>query len=222
MCNLTAWMRLLPNSRIVLTNLQKSSNFQACLPPSVLFIHTSSHLNAFMPPGSGPKRWPAYNKRIFPPQTPDEERRPAFVCHMRTNIKYSPWKMWYIACMVRGMTVDEAVKQLSFVLKKGAVAVKETILEAQQMAVEKHNVEFKSNLWVAESFVGKGMVIKGMRRHSRGRIGKVEYFHCNYFVRLEEGTPPKDYYHFKRELTGPELLDKWLQQMRKRKIPNSL
>jgi len=69
---------------------------------------------------------------------------------MRTNIKYSPWKMWYIACMVRGMTVDEAVKQLSFVLKKGAVAVKETILEAQQMAVEKHNVEFKSNLWVGK------------------------------------------------------------------------
>lgn len=58
--------------------------------------------------------------------------------------------MWYIACMVRGMTVDEAVKQLSFVSKKGAVAVKETILEAQQLAVEKHNVEFKSNLWVGK------------------------------------------------------------------------
>jgi large subunit ribosomal protein L22 len=69
---------------------------------------------------------------------------------MRTNIKYSPWKMWYIACMVRGMTVDEAIKQLSFVLKKGAVAVKETILEAQQMAVEQHNVEFRSNLWVGK------------------------------------------------------------------------
>lgn len=67
---------------------------------------------------------------------------------MRTNIKYSPWKMWYIACMVRGMTVDEAIKQLSFIQKKGAVAVKETILEAQQMAVEQHNVEFRSNLWV--------------------------------------------------------------------------
>jgi large subunit ribosomal protein L22 len=69
---------------------------------------------------------------------------------MKTNIKYSPWKMWYIATMVRGMTVDEAIKQLSFVLKKGAVAVKETILEAQQMAVEQHNVEFKSNLWVGK------------------------------------------------------------------------
>jgi large subunit ribosomal protein L22 len=52
--------------------------------------------------------------------------------------------------MVRGLTVDEAIKQLNFVLKKGAVPIKETILEAQQMAVEKHNVEFKSNLWVGK------------------------------------------------------------------------
>ncbi|KAJ4443028.1 54S ribosomal protein L22, mitochondrial [Periplaneta americana] len=146
----------------------------------------------------------------------------AYVCHMRTDIKYSPWKMWYIACMVRGMTVDEAIKQLSFVKKKGARAVKETILEAQKLAVEKHNVEFKSNLWVAESFVGKGVVIKGMRRHARMRVGKVEYFHCHYFVRLEEGTPPKDYYYYQRRLSGPELLDKWLNEMRNRKINNSI
>ena len=58
--------------------------------------------------------------------------------------------MWYVASFVRGMSVDEAVKQLSFVLKKGAVDVKQTILEAQEMAVRDHNVEFKSNLWVGE------------------------------------------------------------------------
>lgn len=71
---------------------------------------------------------------------------------MRTNIKYSPDKMWYIAAFVRGMSVDEALKQLNFVLKKGATDVKETILEAQQMAVERHNVEYKSNLWIGKIF----------------------------------------------------------------------
>lgn len=69
---------------------------------------------------------------------------------MKTNIKYSPKKMWYVAILVRGLSVDEAVKQLSFVLKKGAAAVKETILEAQELAVKNHNVEFKSNLWVGK------------------------------------------------------------------------
>ncbi|XP_023702237.1 39S ribosomal protein L22, mitochondrial [Cryptotermes secundus] len=222
MQNLTTWMRHLPRSRIILTNLPNSVNLQPYLPAPIATIHTNSSLNAGISKHGGPKKWPEHNEKIYPPQAPEDERRPAYVCHMRTNIKYSPWKMWYIACMVRGMTVDEAIKQLSFVLKKGAIAVKETILEAQQIAVEKHNVEFRSNLWVAESFVGKGVVIRGMRRHARARVGKVEYFHCHYFVRLEEGTPPKHYYPFKRELTGSELLENWLQQMRKRKIPNSL
>lgn len=58
--------------------------------------------------------------------------------------------MWYVASFVRGMSVDEAIKQLSFVLKKGATAVKEAIIECQEKAVARHNVEFKSNLWVGE------------------------------------------------------------------------
>ena len=60
--------------------------------------------------------------------------------------------MWYVASFIRGMSVDEALKQLSFVLKKGAGDVKQTILEAQEMAVKDHNVEYKSNLWVGECF----------------------------------------------------------------------
>lgn len=128
--------------------------------------------------------------------------------------------MWYVACLVRGMSVDEAVKQLSFVLKKGAKDVQNAILEAQKLAVEQHNVEFKSNLWVAESFVGKGKYFKGIRRHARKRIGEVEYKHCHYFVRLEEGPPPANYYP--ADLTPEQQLDKWMEQMRKRRVTGSL
>lgn len=73
----------------------------------------------------------------------------------------------------------------------------------------------------AESFVGKGMVIKGMRRHARIRFGAVEYKHTHYFVRLEEGKPPKHYY-----LPYPkqphEQLEDWVRDMRKRKVINSV
>jgi large subunit ribosomal protein L22 len=58
--------------------------------------------------------------------------------------------MWYIASMIRGMSIDEAVKQLSFINKKGAIFVRDTILEAQEIAVKEHNVEFRSNLWICE------------------------------------------------------------------------
>lgn len=71
-----------------------------------------------------------------------------YVCHQKCNLKYSPEKLWYIAVFVRGMTADEAVKQLSFINKKGAAFVKEAILEAQELAVKNHNVEFRSNLWI--------------------------------------------------------------------------
>ncbi|CAB3224947.1 unnamed protein product [Arctia plantaginis] len=182
-------------------------------------IHTSSSTLAWSK-SDAPKRFLRHNKVIYPPQSADETPRPAFVCHQKTNIKYSPDKLWYIASFVRGMTVDEAVKQLSFVNKKGAIFVKEAILEAQELALKNHNVEFKSNLWVAESFSGKGMVIKGIRRHARGRMGEVRYQYCHYFVRLEEGKPPTDYYK-RNPLTPQEQLENWLEQMRKRKITNS-
>jgi len=76
-----------------------------------------------------------------------------YVCHMKNNIKYSPWKMWYIACFIRGMSVDEAIRQLSYVNRKGAGFVKDTLLEARELAVTNHNVEFRSNLWVGECCV---------------------------------------------------------------------
>ncbi|KAL1509022.1 hypothetical protein ABEB36_003828 [Hypothenemus hampei] len=185
-------------------------------------IHNTSCLNAWKATKEkGPTHWLDYNKKIYPPQTPDEEPRKAYVCHQRTNIKYSPFKMWYIASLIRGMSVDEAIRQLKFVLKKGARDVQEVLEEAKELAVKEHNVEFPSNMWVAESFVGKGTVIKGIRRHARGRVGTVEYFHCHYFVRLEEGTPPKHYYanHPKEP---HELLEDWLSNMRKRKVINSI
>ncbi|XP_012285654.1 39S ribosomal protein L22, mitochondrial [Orussus abietinus] len=186
---------------------------------SFLSFHTSNQLGHYG--GHVHNRWSNHNKTIFPVQAPGEERRPAYVCHQKLNIKYSPKKMWYIACLVRGMSVDEAVKQLNFVLKKGGTAVKETILEAQQLAVEQHNVEFKSNLWVAESFTTKGHVIKGVRRHAKKRIGQVRYMHCHYYVRLEEGKPPKNYYHPIPQ-SPEEQLQTWHDNLRKRKIANSL
>lgn len=72
----------------------------------------------------------------------------------------------------------------------------------------------------AESFCTKGKVFKGVRRHARARVGKVEYFHCHYFLRLEEGSPPADYYG--RQKTPEQQLDEWMEGMRKRKIIGTL
>ncbi|XP_043230681.1 39S ribosomal protein L22, mitochondrial-like [Amphibalanus amphitrite] len=175
---------------------------------------------SFLPP-TGPRRWPLYNEQVFPPTGADEAPRPAFVCHVKTNVKYSTKKMWYIASMIRGMSIEEALKQLQFVNKKGAQIVSEALKEAQEMAVRDHNVEFKNNLWVAESFATKGRVLKGLRRHARARPGIVHYRYTHYFVRLEEGAPPEQYYA-DAPLPPEEMLKRWLEQRRQRTITHSL
>ncbi|KAK3883536.1 hypothetical protein Pcinc_012140 [Petrolisthes cinctipes] len=184
-------------------------------------IHTTSTHQAWTPRRE-PTHFLQYNKKVYPPTPHGETERPAFICHQKTNIKYSPQKMWYVACLVRGMKIDEAIAQLKFINKKGAVAVQETLEEARQLAVQEHCVEFPSNLWVSESFVGKGIVFKGYRRHARRRFGKVEYKHCHYFVTLEEGEPPEHYYWHRRPLTPQEMLEEWLESQRRRIIPGAL
>lgn len=72
----------------------------------------------------------------------------------------------------------------------------------------------------AESFAGKGVVIKGIRRHARMRVGKVSYRYTHYFVRLEEGEPPKDFYGKERD--PDDLLEKWINNKRNRKFRNTL
>lgn len=180
-------------------------------------LHTSSACCAVGMP-RGPYKFLKNNDVVYPPTPFGEKERHAFVCHAKENIKYSPKKMWYIASLVRGMKIDDAINQLKFVHKKGAVAARETLEEAQALAVKEHNVEYKSNLWVSESFVTKGMVIKGMRRHARRRFGTVRYRYCHYFVTLEEGEPPEHYYPHTRHLTGPEMLQQWMEDLRKRNI----
>ncbi|RXG57709.1 39S ribosomal protein L22, mitochondrial [Armadillidium vulgare] len=174
-----------------------------------------------------PKNWLKHNDKKFPPQEIGEERRPAFVCHMRTNIRYSYKKFLYLAFLIRGLQIDEAIKQLKFVdehklkISSGGATVIEVLEEAREMAIKDHNVECGTNLWVAESFVGKAFVLRGIRRHARGRVGQHRVIYVHYFVRLEEGTPPESYYYFNRPLTPQEKLDNWLNEKRERTIPFS-
>lgn len=70
----------------------------------------------------GPKKWLAYNDVVLPPQAPGEPRRAAQVFHMRTQIRYSDHHMWYCAHMIRGLSIDEALAQLSFNGQKGECA----------------------------------------------------------------------------------------------------
>lgn len=171
-------------------------------------------------PWPKPKEWPMENWKMYPPQEEGEARRRASYCHFRENVKYSPKKMWYICCLVRGLTVDEAIKQLSFVPKKGAHILKEVIEEARDIAINEHHFEFKSNMWIGECNCEKGIVFKGVRKHAYFRFGIIHYFHTHILVRLVEGPPPKHFYH--DPLTNREKLDHYIDDLRRRKVKYTL
>ncbi|XP_019713674.1 large ribosomal subunit protein uL22m [Hippocampus comes] len=163
------------------------------------------------------KHWERKNKIVYPPQLPGEPRRPAEIHHSRRQIKYSKDKMWYLAKMIRGMSIDEAVAQLQFNDKKGAKIMREVLLEAQEMAVKNHNVEYKSNLYVAESHTGKGMYLKRIRYHGRGMFGIMDKVYCHYFVKLVEGPPPTI-----EQKTSLDQANEYVESLKRRTIIHSL
>lgn len=120
------------------------------------------------------------------------------------------------------MSIDEAIKQLSYVKLKGASIVKEILYEAQEIAINEHNFEYKSNMWIAESFCSKGVIFKGYRKHARMRFGEIRYFHCHYFVKLVEGEPPADYLPSQapnpQSLTIEDRLNQHMEKLRQRRI----
>ncbi|XP_017461715.1 PREDICTED: 39S ribosomal protein L22, mitochondrial-like [Rhagoletis zephyria] len=170
-----------------------------------------------------PRRWPLYNDVVHKPEDGPVER---YYCHYRDNIKYSPKKMYYVASFIRGMSIDEAIKQLTYINMKGASVVKEVLKEAQEIAVAEHNFEYKSKMWIAESFCSKGLILKGYRKHARMRFGIVHYYHTHYMVKLVEGEPPVGYGPAQgpvvENMTAEDRLSQHIEKLRKRRIDFAL
>ncbi|GAB1296105.1 39S ribosomal protein L22, mitochondrial [Apodemus speciosus] len=117
------------------------------------------------------------------------------IYHCRRQIKYSKDKMWYLAKMIRGMSIDQALAQLEFNDKKGAQIIKEP-----------------------ESTSGRGQCLKRIRYHGRGRFGIMEKVYCHYFVKLVEGPPPRP----EAPKTAVDHAKEYIEQLRSRTIIHTL
>lgn len=106
---------------------------------------------------------------------PFEIQMNRYMVHHFPQVKYSLKNMLPITWKIRGLSIDNAIAQMEFDTRKGAKILKELLEEAQNIAVKEHNIEFRSNLWVAECFVTKGDYVKSFRKHARGRMGIVEF-----------------------------------------------
>lgn len=75
------------------------------------------------------------------------------------------------------------------------------------------------NLYVAESFVGKGTYLKRIRYHGKGMHGIMHKYYSHYFLKLREGAPPKK---VKDKTKSIKYKTKKLIERGPLSIPNSL
>ncbi|XP_020910056.1 39S ribosomal protein L22, mitochondrial [Exaiptasia diaphana] len=131
--------------------------------------------------------WGKTNTELEQERGIPEQQTKQKIYNSRRDIRCGPQKLNLVARQIRGLEINEALKQMEFSPKKAAITVKEVLEETQKLAASKHGIEDKSNLWVAESYVGKGRYIKKIRYHARGRFGIEERKYSHYFLMLQEG-----------------------------------
>ncbi|XP_064404741.1 large ribosomal subunit protein uL22m-like [Halichondria panicea] len=133
-------------------------------------------------------------------------------------IKTSPMKLNLVAKLIRRLPIGQALAQVEFCEKKVAEHVKMVLTDTQRKSVIRHKVA-PLNLWVAESFVGKGQYKKSIRYHGKGMFGNSHKMYAHYFLTLREGRPP-------RKVRSLDDHSKWktkkLIQAGPRTIPNAL
>ncbi|VFQ88888.1 unnamed protein product [Cuscuta campestris] len=117
--------------------------------------------------------------------------KPSTVQAVLKGIKQSPKKVNLVAALVRGMRVEDALLQLQVTVKRAAKTVYQVIHSARANATHNHGLD-PARLLVAEAFVGKGLYLKRVSYHAKGRSGVMERPRCRLTVVVREITPDEE------------------------------
>lgn len=88
------------------------------------------------------------------------------------RLRISAQKLNLVAAMIRGLSVSDALTQLTFSSKRIADDVKKGLQSAIANAENNHNLNV-DELVVKEAYVGKNIVMKRMHTRGRGRSARV-------------------------------------------------
>jgi large subunit ribosomal protein L22 len=101
------------------------------------------------------------------------------------NLAASASKMNEVCALVRGMSVEEALTQLSFSQTRKAVHVKNCIRNARTAAVNNFGLD-SERLYVAEAWVGRAKHVKRPDYKAKGRFGMKSKYKCHLQVVVRE------------------------------------
>lgn len=88
------------------------------------------------------------------------------------SIRTGARRLNQVAGLIRGMTVGEAITQLTFCKKRIAKIVKECVYSAVANAENNHGLDV-DRLYIREAYVGKSHVMKRFRARARGRGARI-------------------------------------------------
>ena len=120
------------------------------------------------------------SKKSDPRRLADTEAR-AFA----TSIRTSPRKLNLVAQLIRGLSAEDALDQLTFSRRRIAHEVKKVLQSAIANAENNHQLDV-DRLVVAEAHVGKALVMKRLHTRARGRAARVEKPFSNLTVVVRE------------------------------------
>ena len=88
------------------------------------------------------------------------------------RLRTSSRKLNLVAQLIRGLPAEKALVQLSFSPRRISREVKRVLESAIANAENNHNLDV-DRLVVAESYVGKSLIMKRFRPRARGRMGRI-------------------------------------------------
>uniref|UniRef100_A0A8R7PIB8 Large ribosomal subunit protein uL22c n=1 Tax=Triticum urartu TaxID=4572 RepID=A0A8R7PIB8_TRIUA len=110
---------------------------------------------------------------------------------IKKDIKQNPKKVNLVAKLVRGMRIEDAFLQLQVTVKRAAKTLYQVIHSARANAAHNHGLD-SDKLIVEEAFVGKGLYLKRLSYHAKGRCGVRERPRCRLTVVVREATAEEE------------------------------
>ena len=110
------------------------------------------------------------------------------------NVRSSPRKVNLLLKNIRGKKADIAIRDLSFARQRIAFDIKKTVQSA--IANAENNNQFDiDNLYIAEAYVGKSIVLKRFRARAKGRASGIKKPYSNVTIILSEQMNKKEGIH---------------------------
>ena len=88
-------------------------------------------------------------------------------------IRSSPRKLNLLAELIRGLSAEAALAELTFSRRRVAGEVRKVLTAAIANAENNHQLDV-DRLYVAEATVGRALVMKRFHARARGRAGRIE------------------------------------------------